>query len=103
LSLVCLGKHVTLNLSNHFWKVPARVIIPVPWFYEVDQADADGQPVTIRSGEFVLAPTVREVNVKGKIRPGTPVMSYEQAVEAYKREYKRRYEEWMAGSPPVGR
>lgn len=81
----------TLNLSNHFWKAPARVIIPVPWFYEVDHAGVDGQPVAIYNGELVLASNVREVKVKGEIAPGTLPLSFKDVVSHYKQEYKEKY------------
>lgn len=85
----------TLNLSNHFWRAPAHVIIPVPWFFAVDHADADGQPISIRNNELVLSSGTREVSVTGKIKPGTPVMSFEQTLEDYKSEYRRRYEQFL--------
>ncbi len=85
----------TLNLSNHFWKAPARVIIPVPWFYAVDHVEADGQPVGVRNGELVLSSETREVHVNGRISPRTAAMSFERTVEDYKREYRRRYEQFL--------
>ena len=85
----------TVQLSNHFWKAPTQVIIPVPWFYTVDQAEADGQPIEVRNGELVFSARTSEVTVKGRVKPGTPVLSFEQVVEAYKREYRRRYEEFL--------
>ncbi|MFH1268278.1 MAG: hypothetical protein ABIK89_21365 [Planctomycetota bacterium] len=33
--------------------------------------------------------------VRGTIRPDTPPMSFEKAVQRYKQEYKRRYDEFL--------
>ncbi len=35
------------------------------------------------------------------VKPGTPQLSYDHAVAAYKAEYARRYEELMHGEPPA--
>jgi hypothetical protein len=54
----------------------------------------DGHIVKPR-GAIVISPNARQVRVQGMIKPGTPEMSFEQAVEDYKREYKRPYKEFL--------
>jgi len=84
----------TVNLSNHFRKAPVRIIIPIPWFYSLSHADADGQPISVRGGELVFSSSTREVNVKGRIAPGTAPLSFETVVEHYKQEYRQKYQEY---------
>ena len=84
-----------VRLSNRFRQAPDHVIIPVPWFYEVQQAEADGYPIKITAGELVIPANTQEVRVRGRIKPGTPPMSFELAVEEYSREYNKRYEEFL--------
>ena len=73
----------TVKVSHQFVENPKRVIIRLPWFYEVRQAAADGKPLTTASGELVLTAEVREVTVKGTIKPGTPDLSCQSAVQNY--------------------
>lgn len=84
-----------VKLSNNFWQPPAHVVMRIPWFYEVRAAEADGRPLQVKDGQLVLSPTTREVKVRGQIKPGTPDLSFERAVENYKQEYRRRYEEFL--------
>lgn len=84
-----------VKLSNHFWHAPEHVVIVVPWFYEVQQAEANGHRIQVTKGQLVLSSNAAEVSVKGTIKAGTPSMSFEETVQNYKREYQRRYEEFQ--------
>jgi hypothetical protein len=84
-----------VKLSNRFREAPEHVVIAVPWFYEATSAEADGRPVEIREGRLVLSPSTREVVVKGRKKAGAEELSYERAVEDYKREYTQRYQEFL--------
>ena len=84
-----------VQLSDQFRQAPQHLMITIPWYYEVQAVEADGKPVQVTDGTLVLDPTTRHVHVRGKIKSGTPMMSYESAVEDYKREYKQRYEEFL--------
>ena len=42
-----------------------------------------------------LGPATREINVKGRISPGAPELSFDRTVEDYKREYRQRYQEFL--------
>ena len=84
-----------VQLSNQFRQAPQHLMITIPWFYEAQAVEADGKPVQVTDGKLVLDPTTRHVHVRGKIKSDTSMMSYESAVEDYKREYKQRYEEFL--------
>jgi hypothetical protein len=84
-----------VKLSNRFREAPKHIVISVPWFYEVQKAEADGKPIQASDGKLVLSPTVRTVTVSGRFKPGTPEMSFERAVKDYQREYKQRYAEFL--------
>jgi hypothetical protein len=84
-----------VRLSNRFRQAPAHVVIPVPWFYEAISAQADGRPVQIAGGKIVIPASTREVVVKGSTKAGAAELSFEQAVQDYKREYSRRYQEFL--------
>jgi hypothetical protein len=84
-----------VELSNQFRQAPAHVVIRIPWFYEAQQAEADGKPVQIKGGELILPAGTHEVNVKGRMKPGVAPLSFERAVDDYKAEYKERYQEFL--------
>ncbi len=84
-----------VTIAGQFWKTPERIILRVPWFYQVDRAEADGRAIQVLEGNLVVPSGTRKVTVAGKVKPGTPEMSYLQAVQNYKSEYKRRYQEFL--------
>ncbi len=86
---------LAIKLSNKFRQTPDRIVVSVPWFYDVKQAQADGRPLTVRDARLVIPAAAREVRIKGMIRPGTPDWSYEQAVRDFKREYRSRYQDFL--------
>ncbi len=88
----------TLTLDARFARAPAAVAVHVPWFVELKRAEADGRAVAARDGELRLSPRVRSLVLRWTRRPDAPAMSYEAAVEAYKREYRRRWDAWIHGS-----
>ncbi len=84
-----------VTLSGQFWKAPERIILRLPWFYQVDRVEVDGKAAQPSSVGLVLRPGVRKVSLTGRIKPGTPSLSYQRAVQDYKSEYKRRYQEFL--------
>jgi hypothetical protein len=49
----------------------------------------------IASGHVVLPPGSRDVRLRGRIKPDAPKWSFLQSVEDYKKEYRRRYQEFL--------
>lgn len=86
---------LSINMSNKFRRPPERILICVPWFYEVQQAEADGRPLKVLDGRLILTPSTRAVKIQGFVKTGTPDLSYENAVRDYKKEYQTRYQEFL--------
>ncbi len=84
-----------VKLSNQFWEAPAQVLLRVPWFYEVQQVTVDGRSAQVTAGHIVVPTGATQIEVQGRIKPGTPRMSYEQAVDDYKAEYRKRYAKFL--------
>ncbi|MFH1921306.1 MAG: hypothetical protein ABIP48_15685 [Planctomycetota bacterium] len=95
LRLVARDDGFDLGISSRFRNSPKQLAVRVPWFFELESAEADGQPAAPVEGQLILPSGTREVKVRGTIRPDTPPMSFEKAVERYKQEYKRRYDEFL--------
>jgi hypothetical protein len=84
-----------LELAGPTRNPPKRILVRIPWFFELSRATVDGQPAKVHAGHVVLASGVRQVALAGRIKPDTPAMSYQQAVADYQREYRRHYEEFL--------
>jgi hypothetical protein len=86
------SKGWTVDLGHDFWQQPERVILTIPWFYQADRVEIEGKVVQPTTGKVQVPVTAKQIRVDGRIRPGTPVMSFDQAVTDYRQEYRRRYE-----------
>jgi hypothetical protein len=84
-----------LRITSKFRNPPKRLLIRIPWFLAVDRVEADGKEATPTDGRLHLPPGVREVKVRGLIKPDTPTMSFKNTVKEYKAEYRRRYAEFL--------
>jgi len=84
-----------IKFSNRFRELPERIVVPVPWFYQISTAQADGKVLEIEDGKLILQPDVRNVKVNGRIKADTPDMSFEHTVESYEKEYGKRYKEFL--------
>jgi hypothetical protein len=67
---------------------------------EVRRAEAGGRGVPVRGGALRLRAGDRTVRLVWSRRADAPALSYERAVDAYKQEYRRRWERWMHGDAP---
>jgi hypothetical protein len=82
-------------ISPEFRKAPDRIVLRIPWFYQVEKIEADGKPARVSDEGLVLRPGTRKISITGKIKPGTAELSYLKTVQDYKIEYKRRYQEFL--------
>jgi hypothetical protein len=74
--------------------VPEKILVHLPWFVEVSSVTVDGRPVTPGGTSIEVAPTARRIEIMWKRRALSSDMpvSYADAVDRYKREYRQRYE-----------
>jgi hypothetical protein len=92
------GRSVAVpRLNTKFATAPRQIIVHLPWFVDLKSTTADGKAVLASDGTIALRPEAREIHLHWAIKPGTPHLSYERAVETYKAEYARRYRILMHG------
>ncbi|MCC7499128.1 MAG: hypothetical protein IT160_16205 [Bryobacterales bacterium] len=84
-----------VTLSPRFRQPPKRILIRVPWFYEATRVEADGRAVGVSNGHIEIAPATRTVSIQGRMRGDAPALSFDRAVQDYKREYRARYAEYL--------
>ena len=95
LKLQAAADSLILSLTGPNRNPPKRILVRIPWFFELAEAKADGKPVKAEDGHLVLRPGVRKVTLRGRIKPDTRQCNFEQTVEEYKQEYRCRYEEFL--------
>jgi len=88
----------TLHLQTAFTTPPAAIVVHLPWFVDLESASADGKPVPSAQGALTIPAGTRSLVLHWTVKPGTPRLSYNRAVAAYKAEYTRRYQTLMHGA-----
>lgn len=80
------------------WRdAPKELVIHLPWFMKVSDVTVDGRAASTTESAVAVPADAREVRIHWARVPGTPEMSYQQTVDAYKAEYRERYEKRMHG------
>lgn len=88
----------TLHLDNNFKIAPEQVVLHLPWFMDVGSVTVGGKRLAIANNAVIIPVAAREVRIGWQKHVGTPALSYAQAVDDYKAEYRRRYERWIVGA-----
>jgi hypothetical protein len=83
---------LSVEVPQSFRDAPEHVFLRVPWFWQLDGAQLDGEAVTAEDAHIAIPVGAKTLRLIGRINPNTPELSYEQAVADYKAEYRRRWE-----------
>lgn len=94
-ALSCEPEAAALALNNQFIENPKELILHLPWFMEVSSIQADGKSMPVKNSMVSLPVETRRVEIKWRRKTEAPSLSYQTAVDDYKREYRRRYEEFL--------
>ncbi len=87
----------TLHIDSNWVEPPKHIILHLPWFMKITSVAADGKDVSVSNDAVALPSGTRMVRIAWSRRQDAPKLSYQQAVDAYKAEYSRRYNEYMHG------
>ncbi len=83
-----------LNLNNNFNVKPAKLILHLPWFMSVKELKADGKKLTPKDNSVGLPINCKQVSISWQ-RSSDENLSYQKTVDDYKKEYRKRYEEFL--------
>lgn len=86
-----------LHLETHFTAPPAALVLHLPWFMRIQSAEADGKTIIVHNGVLTLPASTRKVTLQWTRAANAPTMSYQQAVDDYKAEYRKRYDAYVHG------
>jgi hypothetical protein len=91
---------MTLDLDSNLRQKPEQIVLHLPWFVTAKSARADGRQISITGSQLQLPPSALRVEVDWVRRAPVPDLSYSRAVEAYEREYRARYEQFLKDGSP---
>lgn len=90
-----------IKLSTSWRRPPLDIVVHIPWFARAFSATADGKPMAVTAAPFgegqqvVLPASGKELVVRWRLKD-IPKVSYEAAVDAWKAENRRHFEEYVA-------
>ncbi len=93
--LSCEPEAAVLSLNNQFINRPKELVLHLPWFMEVSSVQVDGKAMPAKNVTVSLPIETRRVEIQWRRKAEAPNLNYETAVADYKREYRRRYEEFL--------
>ncbi|HUT55979.1 MAG TPA: hypothetical protein VM658_21490 [bacterium] len=82
----------TLDLTGYWRNAPDSVTFHVPYFLKLTSAAVDGKPVARSGGAISMPAGSRKLTIEFE-RLAVEPKSYAAAVDRYKKEYRRRWEE----------
>jgi hypothetical protein len=92
---------MSMELRPKFEVTPSKVVIHLPWYVAPAGAKVDSKQVAMNRDRLEVPAGARRVDVTWKRNQVMSGFSYREAVEAYKHEYRRRYQQFLRdGSPP---
>ena len=86
-----------LDLTTQWREKPDALVVHLPWFADVSGVTVDGKTVQAANGAVTLPASARQVRIRWAKKADAPRLSYEAAVEQYKREYREHYDAYMHG------
>lgn len=87
-----------LHIDSHWKHAPGKLVVHLPWFMQVASVSADGKPVTVKDGAATVPANTKEVSLHWARKADAPALSYQHAVDDYKAEYRKRYEQSLHGA-----
>ncbi|MGE5441264.1 MAG: hypothetical protein ACM3UR_15525, partial [Bacteroidota bacterium] len=71
----------------------SKLILHLPYFMAVKSVRADGKTVAVSNNSAFLPVNTKAVAIEWAKQKNYPEMSYNKAVEDYKKEYREKYQE----------
>jgi len=93
--LSCDHEGATLFMDHHFHHPPVKLVVHLPWFMNVKEISIDNHCIDFYESTVTLPVGIEKVDIKWEKSNLLQPMSYKDAVENYKTEYRRRYEEFL--------
>ena len=95
MELKCKPGKAELKFNNSFVDNPESMILHVPWFMDLHSVTAGGKKLDVRGSIVKLPIETKKVEITWSKKSRTSSLSYAKAVEDYKKEYRKRYEEFL--------
>lgn len=92
---------MSVDLQPRFAAAPRRIVLHLPWYVKAATARVDGQEVPVKEARLELPASARKIEVAWARQGETTGLSYREAVEAFKKEYRARYEKFLRDGSPA--
>ncbi|MCL2659013.1 MAG: hypothetical protein FWD64_00650 [Acidobacteriaceae bacterium] len=86
-----------IRLDSNWREKPDSLLLHLPWFADVRHVEADGRRLTPSDGIVKIPVDAREVTLHWQRRSDAPDMSYEAAVQQFRKEYQEHFNQYMHG------
>ncbi|MCF7740984.1 MAG: hypothetical protein K9N00_04240 [Candidatus Marinimicrobia bacterium] len=93
--LECKDGSAILTLDNNFKTEPKTIILHLPWFMEVRKVYADGNSVNKDQKKINLPAGTHKVEIQWQKQKSQNHYNYQQTVKNYKKEYQKRYNDFL--------
>ncbi|MGE5680711.1 MAG: hypothetical protein ACM34K_07510, partial [Bacillota bacterium] len=84
-----------LTLSNEFRIRPKAVVLHLPWFFNIKSIRADGKEINAGNNLAEIPAGTKQVVFQWSLKQNIIPYHYQKAVDDYKSEYLRRYEQFL--------
>jgi len=83
-----------LNLDNTFIHTPEKLILHIPWFMSLKELKADGNMLNLKDNSVELPVSCKKITIEWQ-KNSEIKFSYQQIVDDYKKEYRKRFEDFL--------
>ena len=95
-TLTTRGTSSVLKLESGLTRRPKALVLHYPWFMNVRSVKVDGKAVKPgKGGVQMLSPGTRSVEFGWARKSTSPRLSYINAVQDYRKEYRKKFEEFQ--------
>jgi hypothetical protein len=92
---------MSVDLQPRFEAAPRRIVLHLPWYVKAAKARVDGQEIPVKEARLEVPASARKVDIAWTRQGETGGMSYREAVEAFQKEYRARYEKFLRDGSPA--
>ncbi|MDZ7343184.1 MAG: hypothetical protein ONA90_01585 [candidate division KSB1 bacterium] len=87
---------LVIDFSSSWHMVPLHVVFHFPYFANVQRIVVNGLEAALQEGRANLSPHARRIEIFWQNNAHRERLSYDTAVDDFKREYRERYRLWQA-------
>lgn len=84
-----------MTINTNFRNKPDKLFIHLPWFMNVTEVFADGNRTAVKNSRISVPVNTKVIEIQWNKKSDSPGLSFQNTVDEFKKEYIRRYEEYL--------